>query len=312
MASQYPGGVDNFTEPSTPESTPLSSAGSGQFNHYEHHKRLGEGVTAVQKFAAKADHDHSGGSGDNDTDKLKQANTHESPDTDSAPTALHHTLGTGANQAARGNHTHDANSMVNQAFMICTSTTRPVSPYLGLQIYETDTNRIRVWAQFPSATAPRWTLLTSGAVPIVRLTQGTAQKIPQAGAIIEWRNEVEDNFGFFNSAQSMTDIVFNEPGLYSVDTAITWNNTDIFGDRALTCLTLNGQETTYRQFEFIRGGSIFNPGFPQTVAASAKIRLAVGDRLGVKAGHNGSSFQFTYSNTSNKQDSRIEISYIAP
>lgn len=38
--------------------------------------------------------------------KLAQANTHESPDTDVAPTSLHHTLGAGANQAAAGNHTH--------------------------------------------------------------------------------------------------------------------------------------------------------------------------------------------------------------
>lgn len=42
------------------------------------------------------------------TNALTQAKTHASPDTDSAPTALHHTLGTGANQAAAGNHTHDA------------------------------------------------------------------------------------------------------------------------------------------------------------------------------------------------------------
>jgi hypothetical protein len=37
---------------------------------------------------------------------LTQANTHASPDTDTATTALHHTLGVGANQAAAGNHTH--------------------------------------------------------------------------------------------------------------------------------------------------------------------------------------------------------------
>lgn len=41
-------------------------------------------------------HDHS-------SNKLAQANTHESADTDSATTALHHTLGTGANQACAGN-----------------------------------------------------------------------------------------------------------------------------------------------------------------------------------------------------------------
>lgn len=37
---------------------------------------------------------------------LAQSNTHASADTDTAPTAIHHTLGTGANQAAAGNHTH--------------------------------------------------------------------------------------------------------------------------------------------------------------------------------------------------------------
>lgn len=37
---------------------------------------------------------------------LAQSQTHASADTDSAGSALHHTLGTGANQAAAGNHTH--------------------------------------------------------------------------------------------------------------------------------------------------------------------------------------------------------------
>lgn len=50
------------------------------------------------------DHDHDG----SPTQKLAQANTHESPDTDSATSALHHTLGTGANQAAAGDHDHGA------------------------------------------------------------------------------------------------------------------------------------------------------------------------------------------------------------
>ena len=35
-----------------------------------------------------------------------QAQSHGSPDTDTATTALHHTLGSGANQAAAGNHAH--------------------------------------------------------------------------------------------------------------------------------------------------------------------------------------------------------------
>jgi hypothetical protein len=44
-----------------------------------------------------------GHSGTTDGSKLAQANTHESPDTDAAPTSLHHTLGTGANNACAGN-----------------------------------------------------------------------------------------------------------------------------------------------------------------------------------------------------------------
>lgn len=40
-----------------------------------------------------------------------QSDTHGSADTDSATTALHHTLGTGANQAAAGNHTHTASAI---------------------------------------------------------------------------------------------------------------------------------------------------------------------------------------------------------
>lgn len=53
-------------------------------------------------------HTHSG-SGDNGP-KLTQAHSHESPDTDVGPTSLHHTLGTGANQAAAGNDSRLSNS----------------------------------------------------------------------------------------------------------------------------------------------------------------------------------------------------------
>jgi hypothetical protein len=48
------------------------------------------------------DHAHDGV----DAQKLLQANAHESADTDSATSALHHTLGTAALQAAAGNHSH--------------------------------------------------------------------------------------------------------------------------------------------------------------------------------------------------------------
>ena len=42
MPSLFPGGNDIFTEPSTPETTPLSSSGTGTRNHAEHHRDLGD------------------------------------------------------------------------------------------------------------------------------------------------------------------------------------------------------------------------------------------------------------------------------
>lgn len=61
-------------------------------------------ATAASMVGAPAlAHAHTGTT---DSPKLSQANTHESADTDAAPTSLHHTTGTGANQAATGNHGH--------------------------------------------------------------------------------------------------------------------------------------------------------------------------------------------------------------
>lgn len=51
------------------------------------------------------DHDHSGMASGN-AQQLRQVNTHQSADTDSTATSLHHTLGTAATQAAAGNHGH--------------------------------------------------------------------------------------------------------------------------------------------------------------------------------------------------------------
>lgn len=62
-------------------------------------------------------HDHA-------SNKLAQSNTHESADTDSATTALHHTLGTGANQAAAGNHAH---AQLHDAVTVSGSTTVDLS-----------------------------------------------------------------------------------------------------------------------------------------------------------------------------------------
>lgn len=58
---------------------------------------------AIANFV-NAQHDHLDA---DDGGLLTQAATHQAADTDTAPTALHHTLGASANQAAPGNHAHD-------------------------------------------------------------------------------------------------------------------------------------------------------------------------------------------------------------
>lgn len=147
MATLYPGGNDTFTEPSLPEETPLSSAGSSNpaRNHVESHRDLGDAVEAIQANASIKTHNHDGTDSRTGGPKLAQANTHQSADTDSAPTAIHHTLGTGANQAAPGNHNHDYNTLIGAPFKICTSSTRPGDAVVGMMIYETDTKTFRQW-----------------------------------------------------------------------------------------------------------------------------------------------------------------------
>ena len=150
MGVNYPASIDAFNEPTLPEETSLSSAGTGTRAHVEHHHDLGQAVIALETYASQRTHDHSGDSSSTvEGPKLLQANTHESPDTDSSPSALHHTIGTGANQAAAGDHVHSYNDLANTPWKLCTSTTRPGSPYPGLMIYETDTKRVRVWDTFP-------------------------------------------------------------------------------------------------------------------------------------------------------------------
>ena len=59
---------------------------------------------ALENNVALITHDHAGVSGG--TSRLLQMNTHQSADTDSSTSSLHHTLGSGSTQAAQGNHTH--------------------------------------------------------------------------------------------------------------------------------------------------------------------------------------------------------------
>jgi hypothetical protein len=60
---------------------------------------------ALEANVPLLNHNHSG-TGTRATNQLSQANTHQSPDTDTASSSLHHTIGPGSNQAASGSHLH--------------------------------------------------------------------------------------------------------------------------------------------------------------------------------------------------------------
>lgn len=309
MPSVYPQQIDVFTEPSAPASTPLDSPGTGDRNHWQHHRDLGDAVEALQVYAAKAAHLHDGEDG---TAKLPQANTHQDADTDSAPSAIHHTLGTGANQAARGNHKHQASDILNLGFLTVTSTTRPSTPALGTTIHETDTARFRCWTKLPWESSPRWVLLPLGSIPVVRLLQGTRQRIPGQGAPLEFRVEEEDTFGNFNTASSLTDVTVSEPGLYEVSCSVSWDPSEIFGDHAQVGLVINGVLTKRIASEFIRG-NFFTPGFSQVVDLPAcNVRLNAGDTISIRVWHNGPFSQWTFINTTQttqRRDTRLDVIY---
>lgn len=202
MGIVYPGGIDSFSEPSLPESTPLSEAGTGTRNHVEHHHDLGNAVVALEQNAAFKSHDHSGDGSTAHGNKLDQANTHQNVDTDSSASSIHHTLAVrnaadlgiidgniaaGQWKAAAFNHTHDFNgpSILNQPMRICTSTTRPQNPAYGTMIYETDSNIVRVWAKIgntgllppTSNGTPYWQILPVANVPLFQAESRMIQEL---------------------------------------------------------------------------------------------------------------------------------------
>lgn len=157
MPTNFPAGSDNFSEPNSPGSTALSSSGTGSRNHVQHHRDAGDAVQAMQAQATLLVHSHDGSTARHGS-KLDQANTHQSPDTDSSTSALHHTLGSGANQIAPANHndqepwastTHEAPDYrpVGSIFM-STVSTNPTSFFGGTWVAIEDRFPIGVGGTF--------------------------------------------------------------------------------------------------------------------------------------------------------------------
>ena len=105
MPTSFPGSNDSFSEPASPSSTPLDDDGGSGRIMVASHEDLGDAIMAMQGQATLLVHSHDGATSRHGS-KLVQANTHQSPDTDASTSALHHTIGTGANQGAAGNHSH--------------------------------------------------------------------------------------------------------------------------------------------------------------------------------------------------------------
>jgi hypothetical protein len=80
---------------------------------------------------------------------LSQANSHATPDTDTSTTALHHTLGIGANQASAGNHGHTLTSLTDY------DNTSPPA-----------TNKVIAWNGTKYAPASLPSLTTNAAYPL--------------------------------------------------------------------------------------------------------------------------------------------------
>lgn len=275
---------------------------------------MGDAVEALQHNAGLKGHDHSGDASDIAKGiKLTQANTHQSVDTDTATSALHHTLGTGANQAAPGNHVHAYSALTGKPIISCTSSTRPSSPTLGLLIYETDTYRLRAWAQYPGDSVPSWRFLL-GPLPNIRLRQGAAQQLVYTGTILEWRDEIEDDYGCFDQTVSLTNVNIKEAGIYQVTAAVQWDP-EFVPDIAHAVIVVNGVETTVRQSQFMRG-NLFTPGFSQTLTVTAPLRLAVNDIVTVKVSYTAGggllAFIFSFFDSPSKVNSRLDLVYQGP
>lgn len=326
MATEYPNSKDVFSEPLSPQTTFLAQEGPDGRNHYEHHRDLGDAVEALQEHAAKRGHDHSGSATDTSRGiKLLQANTHQSADTDLSASSLHHTLGTGAGQAAAGNHTHDyalspgqGGTILNRPFVVCTSTTRPGSPFAGLTIFETDTRRFWVYH------TGRWNISHGGSVPVVRLAQSAIQPVYPNGTVIEWNEEIEDSFGYVTPVSGKaTEITVSEPGLYQVSVGIQWG-VSFIPETVTAVLCVDGQETALRNSSMqIRSGLLALVGvnvpadFSQTLSVAGSLRLAAGEVVTLKARYGGSQaplqgFVNTFFDLPSGAKSRLEMIYIGP
>lgn len=104
---------------------------------------------------------------------------------------------------------------VDRKVSAVTSSTRPSSPVAGQLIWETDTQRVRVW----NATTSLWQLV-SGSQGVSLTNTGTVIAA-NATTTLTYATENYDTDNFFTPATSTSNIVIPEAGTYSVTMRLT-------------------------------------------------------------------------------------------
>ena len=170
--------------------------------------------TAIASFAGLT-HTHDGVV----TALLTQASTHQSPDTDTATSALHHTLGTGALQAAAGNHTHAGADITSGTVAVARlpSATTSAQGIVELATNGETSSGVVVQgndsrlsdARTPTSHAHAASDITSG-------TLGAAQLPALAGAITSTAGSATTAFGSFKA----NAILMNMTNASGVPTAV--------------------------------------------------------------------------------------------
>ena len=165
---------------------------------------------------------------------------------------------------------------VTTGTIICTSSTRPASPFEGQIIYETDTGLSLIydgsaWVS-PSVTHKP---------PSVKLERTTGQVVYDASAaIMVWDSEVWDTDGMHDNAINQDRITVNTPGIYLVIGAVRYS-AGVSDDSSVT-IWLNGSTFIVRD----EGGPANTAG-GRTV--SAFVNMNANDYLHLQVYQNNSA-----------------------
>ena len=173
---------------------------------------------------------------------LPQSSTHVSPDTDSSAAALHHTLGTGANQAAAGNHSHALTSLSGYDNST-PPTARQVIAYNGTQYAPSSVEDLATYDVYPlsaygfiAASAPPDAFTSSAGdggggyirivriwVPAGRAINGLCVHVHQAGT---YGGSGWNGGGIYDDSGSLVGSSADTPTLW--DTA-GWRDVNLTG-----------------------------------------------------------------------------------